>query len=245
MKKRTRVNHPPHVELPPDNRPVVAPIYQTVKFEFENVEETLRAFRGERAGFFYMRASNPTTRQLELLLAELQGREDCLVSASGVNAIAQTLIALTKQGDHVVCFVETYKPTLLSHPPPARALRRDAHAAVDRGPRRRRARARRAADAPRVLREPDESRDEDRGHSRAHAPGARPRRAHRARQHLRGFPPARRVRHRRVRAQPDEVRIGHRRRHGRCGDRERAISSAACARTSARSARCSIRTRRS
>ncbi|MGH8311273.1 MAG: trans-sulfuration enzyme family protein, partial [Steroidobacteraceae bacterium] len=29
-----------------------------------------------------------------------------------VNAIAQTLIALTKRGDHIVCFVETYKPSL-------------------------------------------------------------------------------------------------------------------------------------
>ena len=35
MKKTTRVNHPPRVELAPDNHPVVAPIYQTVKFEFD------------------------------------------------------------------------------------------------------------------------------------------------------------------------------------------------------------------
>src|SRR6185437_7549109 len=73
--------------------------------------ETMRNLRGERPGFFYTRASNPTTRQLELLLAELQGREDCLVTASGVGAIAQTLLALTKQGDHIICFVETYNPT--------------------------------------------------------------------------------------------------------------------------------------
>jgi cystathionine beta-lyase/cystathionine gamma-synthase len=112
MKKETRVNHPPAVELPPDNRSVVAPIYQSVKFEFETVDETLRSLRGERAGFFYTRASNPTTRQLELTLAELQGREDCLATASGVNAIAQTLIALTKRDDHIVCFIETYKPSL-------------------------------------------------------------------------------------------------------------------------------------
>jgi cystathionine beta-lyase/cystathionine gamma-synthase len=58
-----------------------------------------------------MRASNPTTRQLELTLAKLQGRDDCLATASGVNAIAQTLIALTKSGDHVLCFIETYGPT--------------------------------------------------------------------------------------------------------------------------------------
>jgi cystathionine beta-lyase/cystathionine gamma-synthase len=111
MKKPTRVNHPPAVELQPDNRAVVSPIYQTVKFEFDTLEETERFFRGERPGFFYTRASNPTTRQLELLLAELQGREECLVTSSGVGAISQTLLALTKQGDHILCFVETYNPT--------------------------------------------------------------------------------------------------------------------------------------
>jgi cystathionine beta-lyase/cystathionine gamma-synthase len=111
MKETTRVNHPPAVELAADNHSVVAPIYQSVKFEFDSLDETERFFRGERAGFFYTRASNPTTRQLELLLAELQGREDCLVCASGVGAISQTLLALTKQGDHIICFVETYGPT--------------------------------------------------------------------------------------------------------------------------------------
>jgi cystathionine beta-lyase/cystathionine gamma-synthase len=111
MKKPTRVNHPPAVELPPGNRAVVAPIYQSVKFEFDSLADTERYLRGERPGFFYTRASNPTTRQLELLLAELQGRDDCLVTASGVGAISQALLALTRQGDHVLCFVETYNPT--------------------------------------------------------------------------------------------------------------------------------------
>jgi cystathionine beta-lyase/cystathionine gamma-synthase len=111
MKKTTRVHHPPDTPLASDNRPVVAPIYQSVKFEFDSLDETLHFLRGERPGYFYSRTSNPTTRQLELLLAELQGREDCLVTASGVNAVAQTLLSLTKQGDHVLCFVETYNPT--------------------------------------------------------------------------------------------------------------------------------------
>jgi cystathionine beta-lyase/cystathionine gamma-synthase len=111
MKKTTRVNHPPIVELPSDNRAVVAPIYQSVKFEFETVAETEAFLHGQREGFYYTRGSNPTIRQLEQLLAELQGRDDCLATASGVGAIAQTLIALTKQNDHVVCFIETYNPT--------------------------------------------------------------------------------------------------------------------------------------
>src|ERR1700730_5218701 len=111
MKKSTRVNHPPTVELPSDNHALVAPIYQTVKFEFDTLEETERYLRGERPGFFYTRTSNPTTRQLEQLLAELQGREECLVTASGVAAISQTLLTLTKNGAHTSFFVETYNPT--------------------------------------------------------------------------------------------------------------------------------------
>jgi cystathionine beta-lyase/cystathionine gamma-synthase len=111
MKKSTLVNHPPAVAVPSDNRPVVAPIHQTVKFEFGTVDDTLRSLRGDRPGFFYSRSSNPTTRQLELTLAELQGREDCVVCSSGVGVIAQSLLSLTKQGDHVLCFIETYGPT--------------------------------------------------------------------------------------------------------------------------------------
>jgi cystathionine beta-lyase/cystathionine gamma-synthase len=111
MKKPTRANHPPDTTPPADNRSVVAPIYQTVKFEFDSVEETLKALRSERPGYFYSRSSNPTTRQLELTLAELQGRQDCVVCATGVGVVAQSLLSLTKQGDHILCFIETYGPS--------------------------------------------------------------------------------------------------------------------------------------
>ncbi len=111
MKGRTRVNHPPQVVVPADNRALVAPIYQSVKFAFDSLEETLRAERGERPGFTYTRRANPTTRQLERLLAELQGRDDCIVFGSGVAAVAASLLALARAGDHVLCFVETYGPS--------------------------------------------------------------------------------------------------------------------------------------
>lgn len=111
MDKKTRVNHPPAVALPPDNRSLVAPIYQSVKFTFDDSAETAKFLRGERAGFFYSRSSNPTLRQLELLLAELQGREECLLVGSGVASIAACLLSLCRQGDHVLGFVESYGPT--------------------------------------------------------------------------------------------------------------------------------------
>lgn len=112
MKGRTRVNHPPEAPLPADNRPLVAPIYQSVKFAFETLEETLRFNRGEREGWFYTRRSNPTTRQLELLLAELQQRDDCVATGSGAAAVATCLLSQLRAGDHLLCFAETYGPTV-------------------------------------------------------------------------------------------------------------------------------------
>jgi cystathionine beta-lyase/cystathionine gamma-synthase len=111
MKNDTLVNHPPDVPLPADNRALVAPIYQSVKFSFDDTAETLRYLRGEREGFYYSRSSNPTLKQLQLLLAQLQGREDCLLTGSGVATIAASLLSLCKQGDHILAFVESYGPT--------------------------------------------------------------------------------------------------------------------------------------
>jgi cystathionine beta-lyase/cystathionine gamma-synthase len=111
MKPRTRVTHLPEVKLPPDNRPLVAPIHQSVKFSFDDVGETLRYYARQRDGFHYSRVSNPTLRQLELALCDLQGRDGCVLAGSGVAAIAMALIGLLKAGDHVVYFAEMYGPT--------------------------------------------------------------------------------------------------------------------------------------
>ena len=111
MKRETRLQHPPEVEIPADNRPLNLPIQQNVKWTLPTVEETQRVLRGERPGYFYSRMANPGVRQLELALAALQGREDCVTAASGINAITQLLLALTRSGDHVVFFIEGYGPT--------------------------------------------------------------------------------------------------------------------------------------
>ena len=178
MKKTTRVNHPPAVELPPGNRPLVAPIYQSVKFEFETLEDTERFLRGERPGFFYY--------------ARLQPHHAAAGAAAGGAAGARGLPGhrLRCGGDRAdaarahqagrsrAVLHRDLQSDALPDPPPARPFRRRAHPALHRGLRRRRARARRAADAAGVLREPHQSGHQDRRHRRAHAPGARRRRAH-------------------------------------------------------------------
>ena len=111
MKDATKLNHPPDVVVPADNRPLVAPIHQSVKFTFDDVEQSALHSRGGREGFAYSRVSNPTLQQLELTLADLQGRDACLLTASGVAAVNLAMLALCKQGDHVVLFAEMYQPT--------------------------------------------------------------------------------------------------------------------------------------
>lgn len=111
MRPRTRVNHPPLTELPPGRRPLIAPIYQSVKFELEDLAETERVWSGRSEGFHYSRCGNPTVHDLERLLAELQGRDACVAVGSGLAAVAVTLLALLSNGDHVLCFAETYTPT--------------------------------------------------------------------------------------------------------------------------------------
>ena len=111
MKSRTRVVHLPEVRVPPDNRPLVAPVYQSVKFSLDDVAETRRLWAGQREGYYYSRVSNPTLRQLEFALCGLQGRDACLLTGSGVAAIAVALLGLLRAGDHVVYFAELYGPT--------------------------------------------------------------------------------------------------------------------------------------
>ncbi len=109
MKKESRVTHPPQIKLPDGNRPVVGPIYRSVKFTYPTIEDSLSSAAREQ-GFDYTRDSNPTTRQMELLIAELQDRDDAIAVGSGMASIWLSLLGNLSAGDRVVIFVESYRP---------------------------------------------------------------------------------------------------------------------------------------
>lgn len=109
MKKETRVTHPPEVKLLDGNEPVVAPVHRSVKFTYPTIAASLTAEAKEH-GFDYTRDSNPTTRELELLAAELQDRDDAIAVASGMAAVWLSLLGNLESGDRVVIFVESYRP---------------------------------------------------------------------------------------------------------------------------------------
>jgi len=109
MKKQTRVTHPKEVKLLDGNDAVVSPLHRTVKFTYPTIADSLSADAKEH-GFDYTRDSNPTTRELELLAAELQDRDDAIATGSGMAAIWLALLGNLEAGDRVVIFVESYRP---------------------------------------------------------------------------------------------------------------------------------------
>ena len=80
-----------------------------MKFTYPTIADSLSAEAKEH-GFDYTRDSNPTTRELELLAAELQDRDDAIAIGSGMAAIWLALLGNLEAGDRVVIFVESYRP---------------------------------------------------------------------------------------------------------------------------------------
>ena len=113
MKKETRVTHQTETPLLPGNSSVVPPLYRSVKFTYPSIEDSLSA-EAKASGFDYTRDSNPTTRQLELLCAELQDRDDAIAVSTGMAAVWLSLIGNLESGDRVLIFLESYRPTRIA-----------------------------------------------------------------------------------------------------------------------------------
>ncbi|MFG6530516.1 MULTISPECIES: methionine gamma-lyase [unclassified Sulfitobacter] len=78
------------------------PIYMSSTFTFETAEAGGDMFAGERAGHFYTRISNPTLDHLEKRIANLEGAEAGLATASGMGAITSTLWTFLQAGDEII-----------------------------------------------------------------------------------------------------------------------------------------------
>ncbi|RUO31937.1 methionine gamma-lyase [Aliidiomarina sedimenti] len=81
---------------------LVAPLYQTSTFVFDSTHQGGQRFAGEEAGYIYSRLGNPTVNQLEQRIAELEGMQAGAAAATGMGAVAATMMAFLQQGDHVV-----------------------------------------------------------------------------------------------------------------------------------------------
>ena len=92
-------------DLEKKNGPLATPIYQTATFEVADNDEQLR---GTHTDQFYTRYGNPTNTVAEKTIAELEGMDAALTFASGMGAVTTTIMALLKNGDHIVAQRDVY-----------------------------------------------------------------------------------------------------------------------------------------
>ena len=89
----------------------ISPIYQTSTFAYGNFERGARLFSGEESGYVYSRIGNPTVRELELKLANLEASEDAIAFSSGMAAISALILTVLKPGDELIYMGPLYGGT--------------------------------------------------------------------------------------------------------------------------------------
>ncbi|MER8066755.1 aminotransferase class I/II-fold pyridoxal phosphate-dependent enzyme [Streptomyces sp. NPDC094034] len=93
------------------SRAVAPPIYQTATFSAEDAETFARTAVDPRGKDFYTRFGNPNHAQAAAVIADLEGTEAALVTASGMAAITTAVLTLVSAGDHVIGQKSTYGGT--------------------------------------------------------------------------------------------------------------------------------------
>ncbi|MFA7607452.1 MAG: methionine gamma-lyase [Rhodocyclaceae bacterium] len=84
------------------------PLYMSSTYAFPTVEDGAARFAGEQDGFVYSRVGNPTTVLLEQRLANLEGGEAALATASGMGATTSLLWTLLQPGDEIIADTTLY-----------------------------------------------------------------------------------------------------------------------------------------
>ncbi|KAG2495311.1 hypothetical protein HYH03_006583 [Edaphochlamys debaryana] len=87
---------------------LTTPIVQTSTYWFRNTAELIDYNEGRFDSFEYGRYGNPTSKAVEAKIKALEGAEDCLVSASGMNAVTSMLLSLVPPGGHIVTTSDCY-----------------------------------------------------------------------------------------------------------------------------------------
>jgi O-acetylhomoserine (thiol)-lyase len=78
------------------------PLYESVAFEFDSAEQIEANFKGEYIAHVYSRSSSPTVEYFELKLKALTQSNGVIAVSSGMAAISNTILAITKAGDNII-----------------------------------------------------------------------------------------------------------------------------------------------
>jgi cystathionine beta-lyase/cystathionine gamma-synthase len=90
----TRAVHAGERAPRPDFTPVVTPIYPSIGYLYDDMDDLDAIFAGAREGYVYTRYGNPTVTALEAAIADLEEGQAALAFASGMAAIHAALLGL-------------------------------------------------------------------------------------------------------------------------------------------------------
>ncbi|MFC1601878.1 PLP-dependent transferase, partial [Candidatus Sumerlaeota bacterium] len=93
---------------PYGNRPMVTPIVHAVNYEYESFEVLRQITDGEIDGYTYHRDDNPTVREVERMIAKLEGADDCVLCTTGMAACSMTFFTYLSSGDNLIIFHDVY-----------------------------------------------------------------------------------------------------------------------------------------
>jgi len=77
-------------------------LFLTQGYVYDSAEQAEERFKSESGGFIYSRYANPTVSMLEERMRLLEGAEAARCTASGMAAVAASMMCFLKAGDHVV-----------------------------------------------------------------------------------------------------------------------------------------------
>jgi methionine-gamma-lyase len=95
-----------------DTAAVMPPIYQTTTYQLATPEAGADLATRVAPAQFYTRYGSPNNKQVEALLAALEGAEAALAVGSGMAAVSTALLSNLQAGDHVVAQLTHYTATM-------------------------------------------------------------------------------------------------------------------------------------
>ena len=87
-------------------------IWTSTTWQTSGLDATSKAAVAVHTTGNYARYSNPSVRDFERAIAELEGAEDALAFGSGMGAISSIILALCSTGDHIVAQSQLYGGTV-------------------------------------------------------------------------------------------------------------------------------------
>ena len=87
-------------------------LWTSTTWQSNGLDDTSKAATSIHKTGNYARYSNPSVRDFERAIAELEGAEDALAFGSGMGAISSIILALCSTGDHIVAQSQLYGGTV-------------------------------------------------------------------------------------------------------------------------------------